>query len=117
MVAILHSALEFALLRCYLILLIFILFFLDVRESQSSYRRWDRTEKDPAYYGIIEGFFFSLIFNMFIVSVFTKKVLFNDVVAIIKKIIYWIVLVDTDVIITLFFTLWNFYFVIINYLP
>lgn len=54
---------------------------------------------------------------MFIVSVFTKKVLFNDVVAIIKKIIYWIVLVDTDVIITLFFTLWNFYFVIINYLP
>lgn len=32
--------------------------------------------------------FFSLIFNMFIVSVFTKKVLFNDVVAIIKKIIY-----------------------------
>lgn len=53
---------------------------------------------------------------MFIVSVFTKKVLFNDVVAIIKKIIYWIVLVDTDVI-TLFFTLWNFYFVIINYLP
>lgn len=116
MVAILHSALEFALLRCYLILLIYILFFLDVRESQSSYRRWDRTEKDPAYYGIIEGFFFSLIFNMFIVSVFTKKVLFNDVVAIIKKIIYWIVLVDTDVI-TLFFTLWNFYFVIINYLP
>lgn len=62
-------------------------------------------------------FFFFLSYLICLLFLYLqKKVLFNDVVAIIKKIIYWIVLVDTDVI-TLFFTLWNFYFVIINYLP